>query len=46
MIRNKVPVSQRRSSTEEVAFGDGAYERREAYVTGIKSTFKKSKINK
>lgn len=46
MIRNKVPVSQRRSSTEEVAFRDGTYKRTETYVTGIKSTFKKSKINK
>lgn len=43
LTRNKVPVNQRRSSTEEVAFGDGAYKRTETYVTGIKSTFKKAK---
>ena len=43
LIRNIVPVNQRRSSTEEVAFGDGAYEGTGTNITGIKSTFKKAK---
>lgn len=46
-MRNKVPVNQRRSSTEEVAFGDAAYEGTGTYISGIQSTFKKAKyINK
>lgn len=43
LIRNKVLVNQRRSSTEEVAFGNGAYEGTGTYITGIQSTFKKAK---